>query len=201
MIRSPPRPVSVPPTEVASRNPLAVSSISVSESFCPIRVPGTAFSIPGRLDDRAEVVRMFLGQIAGVRDADDAPSRIVSQDEGRKRDRRRYRLQRSRRHVDDQSLDLAAADALELVSDCPKMPGGDEDLSWREGAENLLQKRPEVRAQKRIETPAVKVRRRFLLHRTFKDPLGAGSGRYRARIALSSASKSLRRGAAAVESA
>jgi hypothetical protein len=35
-----PRPVNVPPTEVANRNPRAVISISVSESFLPIRVPG-----------------------------------------------------------------------------------------------------------------------------------------------------------------
>src|SRR6185437_5220143 len=42
MTRSPPRPVSVPPTEVASRDPLAVSAISVSESFRPIRVLGNS---------------------------------------------------------------------------------------------------------------------------------------------------------------
>ena len=38
---SPPRPVNVPPTDVASRNPRAVSSISVSEFlYGPIRVVG-----------------------------------------------------------------------------------------------------------------------------------------------------------------
>src|ERR1700729_352438 len=62
------------------------------------------------LDDRVEVICVFLGQIAGIGNTDDAPRRIVSKDEGRKRDRRRYRLQRPRRHVDDQSLDLAATD-------------------------------------------------------------------------------------------
>jgi hypothetical protein len=37
IMRSPPRPVTVPPTEVAKRKPRAVSSISLSESFCPIQ--------------------------------------------------------------------------------------------------------------------------------------------------------------------
>jgi hypothetical protein len=42
--------------------------------------------IPESFRDRAEVVGVFLGQIAGIRNADDASSRVMPQDEGRKGD-------------------------------------------------------------------------------------------------------------------
>jgi hypothetical protein len=78
--------------------------------------------IPGRLKDCAKIVRMLLGEIAGVRDTDDSASGVVAQDKGRKRNRRGHRFERARGHVDDQAHNLAAANALQLVGDCLKMP-------------------------------------------------------------------------------
>jgi hypothetical protein len=62
MIRSPPRPVSVPPTEVANRDPLAVSSISVSESFCPIRAVGKTDRYQGASSTTRKSLECFLAR-------------------------------------------------------------------------------------------------------------------------------------------
>src|ERR1700722_12668069 len=110
---------------------------------------GKEISIPAGFRDRTEVVGMFLGQIAGIGNADDAPRRVVSQDEGRKGDRRRYRLQRSRRHVDDQPRGLAATKPLERTADRFEMPTWHEGLARREGGERLLDKSVEMLAQER----------------------------------------------------
>src|ERR1700677_4645198 len=83
---------------------------------------GKELSIPASFCDRAEVVCVLLGQIAGIGNADDVPRRVVSKDESRKGDRRRYRLQRARRHVDDQPRDLTATKPLELIGERLEMP-------------------------------------------------------------------------------
>src|SRR3984957_10533430 len=100
---------------------------------------------------------MFLGQIAGIGNANDAPRRVVSQDEGRKGDRRRYRLQRSRRHVDDQPRGLAATKPLELTGNRFEMPTWHEGLARRERSERLLDKSVEMLAQERQQQSGVSV--------------------------------------------
>jgi hypothetical protein len=62
MIMSPPRPVRVPPTEVAIRKPRAVSSISVSESFDPIRVPGKADRYQGTSTTARKSLECFFAR-------------------------------------------------------------------------------------------------------------------------------------------
>ena len=120
----PPRPVRVPPTDVASREPRAVSSISVSEFLNgPILAEGPserAARYQWRLKQGAEIVGMLFGEVAGIAHANDALAMgWWPEDKSGKRNRSRDRFfQRPRlRHVDDQPPDLATANAFELPSE------------------------------------------------------------------------------------
>jgi hypothetical protein len=60
---SPPRPVNVPPAEVASRNPRAVSSISLSEFlYGPARVEGNADRYQGDSSTARKSLACFLAR-------------------------------------------------------------------------------------------------------------------------------------------
>ena len=187
MMMSPPRPVSVPPTDVARRNPRAVSSISVSEFLNgPIRVVGNARSIPGRFEHGAEVVGVLFGKVAGIADADDAARRVMPEDEGRKGDRGRDRFQRPRRHVDDQPPDLAAANALEPPGDRFDVPSRNIGLARRKGCEDLVHEGSEIVAQAGLRgaraSDAIAIAPRHRASPAASWPRPAGSCRYCARI-------------------
>ena len=132
-----------------------MSSISVSEFlYGPIRVSGKSRPIPGRFDQGAEVIGMLFGELRGVADADDAARRIAPEDERRKGDRGRDRFERARRHVDDQPLNLAAANLLQAVGDRLNVPGPLKFLAWTEGCERLVDEGPEIVAQQGFEVCA-----------------------------------------------
>src|ERR1700677_3505055 len=136
MIRSPPRPVRVPPTEVARRKAAGGQFNLAFRILLPDPHAGKELSIPASFCERTEVVCVLLGQVAGIGNADDAPRRVVSKDESGKGDRRRYRLQRARRHVDDQPCDLAATKPLQLIGDRLEMPTWIKVLARRERRED-----------------------------------------------------------------
>src|ERR1700733_9920016 len=60
MMSWPPRPVSVPPTDVANRKPRALSS--VSESFFPIRAPGNSSRYQGASTSARKSLACFLAR-------------------------------------------------------------------------------------------------------------------------------------------
>ena len=62
---SPPRPVNVPPTDVASRKPREVNSISISEFlYGPIRVVGKADRYQGASTRARKSLECFLASSA-----------------------------------------------------------------------------------------------------------------------------------------
>jgi hypothetical protein len=67
------------------------------------------------------------------------------------------RFQGPRRHVDDQTTDLAPTNAFELPPDRAQMPCWNERLSWRERRERLLDKSIEVPSQESAQDPPVRV--------------------------------------------
>ena len=103
--------------------------------------------IPGRLEHGAEVVGMLFGEFGGIADADDAARRVASENERGESDRRGYRFERPRRHIDDQSRDLAAANPLELISDRLNVPRPLIVWPGTEGREDLVDEGAEVVAQ------------------------------------------------------
>ena len=105
MRMSPPRPVSVPPVEVARRKPRFVVMNSVSAVLRGIE-PGRRKRrlIPGRLHHGAAIAGVLAGELARVADADDAPGRVEAEKPGRQRHGRTDRLEVARRHEDDEAL-------------------------------------------------------------------------------------------------
>ena len=63
---SPPRPVSVPPTDVARRKPRSVSSISVSVFLKGPIWSGESRLIPRRFEHGAEVIGMLFGKVSRI---------------------------------------------------------------------------------------------------------------------------------------
>jgi hypothetical protein len=61
----------------------------------------------------------------------------MTEEEGGEGDRARDGLQRARRHVDDQTLDLSASNALQSVGDRVDVPTRNIDLTRRKGIEGL----------------------------------------------------------------
>ena len=156
---SPPRPVNVPPTEVASRKPRAENSISASQSlYGPIRVAGKARERPTdtrATDQGAEVIGMLFGELPGIANADEPARRIEPEDVCRKGDRGRDRFEHARRHVDDQPLNFAAANLLQAVGHRLDVPGPLKFLAWTEGYERLVDEGQEIVAQQALEDARV----------------------------------------------
>ena len=71
----------------------------------------------------------------------------MPEDEGRKGDRSHDRFQRPRRHVDDQSANLSAADALKLPRDRLDMLSADIELARGKSCKRLVHERPKIGAQ------------------------------------------------------
>jgi hypothetical protein len=73
---------------------------------------------------------MLGREVRAVTDADDAQGGIVAKCEGWKRHRRDDRLERAVWHVDDEALDHAVADELEMVGQRIEVPVRHEISAW-----------------------------------------------------------------------
>ena len=150
MMRLPPRPVRVPPTEVESRFPPSVVANSSSVSLAGlIRVFGKQAIVHRRAHDRAAVVGMFARETFSIADTDDPPCRVMAEDEGRECDRGADRLEAARRHRDDQALDLALTHARQSERDGLDMPVRGERHTRRNDRKDRLYERVEVVPQDR----------------------------------------------------
>jgi|SRR5208337_3612550 len=97
---------------------------------------------------------MLFGKFGGIADADDAARWVASDNERGESDRRGYRFERPRRHIDDQSRDLAAANPLELISNRLNVPRPLIVLAGTEGREHLVDEGAEVVAQQALSLRA-----------------------------------------------
>ncbi len=79
-------------------------------------------AVPGAGDDAPAIARQFVGELLGIRGAQDLQARRVPEAPGRKGDRGQQRLQMPRRQVDDQPADPAVAHRRELRCDQLDMP-------------------------------------------------------------------------------
>jgi hypothetical protein len=117
---SAPRPVSTPPTEVASRHPWAV--VSNSDTACHREAGGKGLPVPVAGEDKPAVARQFVGEVLRVAGAVDLHARVVPETPGRKGDRGQVRLEVARRHADDQPADPARAHRRQFRGDQLVMP-------------------------------------------------------------------------------
>jgi len=121
MIRSAARPVCTPPTEVASRQPCAVVSNSLTA-----RRSGTAGrehpAVAVAHHDAPAIARQFVGELLRIAGAQDLRRGLVTETPGGKGDRDQMRLQVTRRHIDNQPPDLAGTQRRQLCAEELDMP-------------------------------------------------------------------------------
>jgi hypothetical protein len=94
---------------------------------------------------------MLLGKFTGIADAYDPTRGVAPKNEGRERYRCRNRLKGPRRHIDDQPLNLATADALKMACDRFNVPSMRVGLTRSEGVEDFVQEGPEIITQQRLQ--------------------------------------------------
>ena len=183
MIMSAPRPVSTPPTEVASRQPCAVVSNSgtpcrsderragksrwyqslirirrqsrdnLSASSCP---PGYACDGPSPLSPGG--------------DAEDLRRRIMPETPGGKGDRGQQRLRVTRRHVDDQPADLAHAHRRQFCGDDLDMPVHQKGGARTQVTEAALGEADEIAPQQRVVSAQVNLSAAVIIPATTRRP-------------------------------
>ena len=81
MMRSPPRPVSVPPTEVASRRPCRVVATSLSLFLPARRMAGNASRYQGVSTTARKLFMRLAARSWRVADANHAPGGVVAREQ------------------------------------------------------------------------------------------------------------------------
>src|SRR6185437_17013699 len=89
---SPPRPVSVPPTDVARRNPRGKLDLRLAVFERPDPGIWESGPVPGRFKHRAKVIGVLLGKVGGIADTNNAARWVAAKDKSRKSDRGGNRL-------------------------------------------------------------------------------------------------------------
>lgn len=102
--------------------------------------------VPLRRHDVAAVLRMLVGQVLAVTGTDELQRRVAPQCPGHERHRGHDRLQRARRNVDDQALDLALQHRLKLGRDQFHVPVRQKRRAGVQMIKHTLRERGEVRA-------------------------------------------------------
>jgi hypothetical protein len=114
--------------------------------------------VPVAGDDMPAIARQFVGKVLRIADAEDLRRGIMPETPGREGDRGQQRLQVTRRQVDDQAPNLAAAQCRQFGGDDFDMPAHREAGARVELAETELREADEIAPQQR----AVLVRGRQL---------------------------------------
>ena len=109
-----------PPTEVALRKPLRV--VRPRPRSRAMRILGKARRYQGASTIARKSLACFERKLVAVADDEDPMPGLKPEKECREGHRHRQGLEMAWRHVDDEAIDLAPADALELIGNGLDMP-------------------------------------------------------------------------------